>query len=183
MLLAADPNAAIDIDKLVGWLLAQAEQTNANGCPDSFCLIDVNDHDVYMSSHLADAYHYDRIMLARLIYETPILAQARAEGHLLVVYGREAERVTKVLFQRGFKTVLLKGNIALFREQYPCLLEPTIDFVQLREIYERKKNNVYGGRLWRSTSASRLKSVDRNERAEKAKKVNRPASQSRKPWL
>ncbi|KAF1758298.1 hypothetical protein GCK72_014756 [Caenorhabditis remanei] len=182
MLLAADPHSAIDIDKLVGWLIAQAEQTN--GCPESFCLVDVNDHDVYSKSHIANAYHYDRIMLARLIYETPILAQARAEGHLLVIYGREADRVAKVLFQRGFKTVLLKGNVAQFKESYPCLVEPSIDFVKLKEIYEKKRNSVFGGRLWRSTSASRLKSVQQEERIEKSKKINsRPSSQSRKPWL
>lgn len=89
-------------------MIAQSEQTS--GCPESFCLVDVNDNDVYHKSHIANAYHYDRIMLSRLVYETPILAQARAEGHLLVIYGREAERVAKVLFQRGFKTVLLKGS-------------------------------------------------------------------------
>ncbi|EFO89527.1 hypothetical protein CRE_15102 [Caenorhabditis remanei] len=119
-------------------------------------------------------------MLARLIYETPILAQARAEGHLLVIYGREADRVAKVLFQRGFKTVY----VAQFKESYPCLVEPSIDFVKLKEIYEKKRNSVFGGRLWRSTSASRLKSVQQEERIEKSKKINsRPSSQSRKPWL
>ncbi|CAB3405889.1 unnamed protein product [Caenorhabditis bovis] len=179
MLLAADRHASIDIDKLVGWLLAQTEQIGNS--PESFFIIDVNDHDEYQRSHITNAYHYDRIMLARLIYETPVLAEARSEGHLLVIYGRESERVANVLFQRGFKTVHLPN--ASFKEQYPCLFEPTIDIVKLKEIYEAKKNRVYGGRLWRSTSASRLKSVGHSERAEKSKRLSNSNVQSqRKPW-
>ncbi|CAI5447767.1 unnamed protein product [Caenorhabditis angaria] len=169
MLLAADPHESIDIDKLVGWLLAQIEETT--GTPDSFFIVDVNDYEVFLQEHMTNAYHYDRIMLARLCYETPVLARARVENHMLVIYGRESERVSNVLFQRGFKTVHLRGNTAQFKEQYPCLFEPSIDFLKLREIYDQKRNHVYGGRLWRSTSASRLKTVSRNERAEKSKRM------------
>lgn len=92
-------------------------------------------------------------MLARLIYETPILTQARTEGHLLVIYGREAERVSNVLFQRGFKTVFLKGS-----KPFILLYWSLVSFQTL--LYSRSSTHVFWNLLlilwsWKKTLKKR----------------------------
>ncbi|CAD6192876.1 unnamed protein product [Caenorhabditis auriculariae] len=166
MLLHDERLPPIDCDTLVGWILQQAAEEPVS--VGNFYIIDVNDHSEYEKCHVVGAYFYDRLLLSRLVFETPVLKQASTTRTTLVIYGRESERVSNVLFQRGWRTIYLTGNIDLFKEKYPALVDKNFDIDQLREQHDRKRNNVYGGRLWRSASASRVSTAERKNSREKS---------------
>ncbi|WKY03811.1 hypothetical protein Q1695_005067 [Nippostrongylus brasiliensis] len=109
------------------------------------------------------AEHYNRFLLSRNHFETPILTSARLADRTLVIYGQSANTVTATLHQRSFKAVFLTGSIPFYKTFYPKGLTSktgsTLDISALEEALVNKQNNDRGGRLWRSTSASRIRSV------------------------
>ncbi|WKY03816.1 hypothetical protein Q1695_005069 [Nippostrongylus brasiliensis] len=161
MLLVGENFLSIDIHKLIRFLILRA-----NGKPTplgDFLIIDVNDPTDYAKEHIIGAEHYNRFLLSRNHFETPILTSARLADRTLVIYGQSANTVTATLHQRGFKTVFLTGSIPFYKTFYPKGLTSktgsTLDISALEEALVNKQNNDRGGRLWRSTSASRIRSV------------------------
>ncbi|KAJ1367946.1 Endoplasmic reticulum resident protein 44 [Parelaphostrongylus tenuis] len=139
----------------------------ANGKPtplEEFIILDVNDQSQYAKEHIIAAEYFNRFTLSRNHFETPLLATARLEKRTLVIYGESANTVTSILHQRGYKAVYLSGTIPYFKTFYPKGLTTksgnTMDFAALEEALRRKIDSNRGGRLWRSTSSSRLRSVD-----------------------
>ncbi|KAK6746881.1 hypothetical protein RB195_000244 [Necator americanus] len=173
MLLAGENYPSIDIHKLVRFLILRSKGKTTP--LKEFIIVDVNDHSEYVKEHIITAEHFNRFLLSRNYFETPLLVDARIEKRTLVIYGESASMVTTALHQRGYAAVYLSGNIPFFTTFYTTGLTTksgdTFDISALEEALERKRNFDRGGRLWRSTSASRIRSVqsDRNGSAKKIK--------------
>nr|CDJ82051.1 Hypothetical protein CBG01547 [Haemonchus contortus] len=166
MLLAGETYSSIDIHKFVRYLILRA-----NGKPtplEDFIIVDVNDQTEYTKEHIITAEHYNRFMLSRNHFETPLLSSARLAKRTLVIYGQSAAMVTTVLHERGYKAVHLSGSIPLYKTFYPKGLTTKsgsdFDIAVLTEALQRKIDSDRGSRLWRSTSSSRLRSVDSKSR-------------------
>ncbi|KAK5982749.1 Rhodanese domain-containing protein [Trichostrongylus colubriformis] len=176
MLLAGETYLAIDIHKLVRFLILRHDG-KATPLGD-FIIVDINDPTEYTKEHIITAEHYNRFMLSRNHFETPLLASARLAKQTLVIYGQSASVATATLHQRGYKVVHLFGNIPLYKTFYPKGLTSktgsTLDINVLAEALQRKIDSDRGGRLWRSTSASRLRSVDN--------KAKNPVHKAKPPW-
>ncbi|EYB94784.1 hypothetical protein Y032_0167g126 [Ancylostoma ceylanicum] len=162
MLLAGENFLSIDIHKFVRFLIlhAKGKPTPLN----DFIIVDVNEHSQYTKEHIITAEHFNRFLLSRSYFETPLLTNARMQKRTLVIYGQGANMVTASLHQRGYITVYLSGNIPFFTSFYTKGLTTksgdAFDIPALEEALENKINSDRGGRLWRSTSASRIRSVE-----------------------
>ncbi|KJH49232.1 hypothetical protein DICVIV_04672 [Dictyocaulus viviparus] len=177
MLLPGDNFQSIDIHKFVRFLIYRA---NGRATPlEDFIIVDVNDHAQYVKEHIITAEHFNRFTLSRNHFETPLLATARLQKRTLVIYGQSANMVTSTLHQRDYKAVYLSGSIPFFTTFYPKGLTTktgdTIDIAALQESLQKKIDSDRGGRLWKSTSASRLHNVNaKNNISVSAKKHKIP---------
>ncbi|PIO60292.1 hypothetical protein TELCIR_18214 [Teladorsagia circumcincta] len=110
---------------------------------DDFIIVDVNDLSDYTKEHIITAEHYNRFMLSRNHFETPLLSSARLANRTLVIYGQSAGIATATLHQRGFKAVHLSGNIPFYKTFYPKGLTSktgsSLDITVLAEALQRKK--------------------------------------------
>ncbi|CAJ0602222.1 unnamed protein product [Cylicocyclus nassatus] len=177
MLLAGENYLSIDIHKFVRFLILRDE-----GKPTplkDFVIVDVNDPPQYAKEHIITAQHFNRFLLSRSHFETPLLADARLENRTLVIYGESANTVTAALHQRGYSAVFLCGTIPYFKSFYPKGLTTkksasAFDIPTLEKALEAKIASDRGGRLWRSTSASRIRSV--------SSKKSSSTTKSKAPW-
>ncbi|VDO61006.1 unnamed protein product [Heligmosomoides polygyrus] len=107
-----------------------------------FIIVDVNEPTDYAKEHVITAEHYNRYLLSRNHFETPLLSSARLKDQTLVIYGQAAGMVTATLHQRGFKAVYLTGSIALYKTFYPKGLTSktgsVFDISALEEALQRK---------------------------------------------
>ncbi|KHJ94382.1 hypothetical protein OESDEN_05692 [Oesophagostomum dentatum] len=175
MLLVGENFLSIDIHKFVRFLILHEERKSTP--LHDFVIVDVNDHSQYIKEHIISAQHFNRLLLSRNYFETPLLADARLKNRTLVIYGQSANTVTATLHQRGYAAVHLTGSIPLFTSFYPKGLTTksgdSFDTKALEEALQNKVNSDRGGRLWRSTSASRLRSVN-PKKPDTAKKSKAP---------
>uniref|UniRef100_A0A1I7XAR0 Rhodanese domain-containing protein n=1 Tax=Heterorhabditis bacteriophora TaxID=37862 RepID=A0A1I7XAR0_HETBA len=90
---------------------------------------------------LSHPHHFNRTLLSRNYFETPILESARKTGTTLVIYGHRANVVTATLHERGYKAIYLTGNLQFYRTCYPAGLTsksgPQHDIVALKNAFER----------------------------------------------
>ncbi|KAK6040759.1 hypothetical protein COOONC_21735 [Cooperia oncophora] len=117
-------------------------------------------------------------MLSRNHFETPLLSSARLANQTLVIYGQSAATATATLHQRGYRAIFLPGNISSYKTIYPKGLTSktgsALDIALLSEALQKKMDSDRGGRLWRSTSASRLRTV--------SSRSSTPATRAKPPW-
>ncbi|CAI4227749.1 unnamed protein product [Auanema sp. JU1783] len=160
MILPGETYPAIDIFKLIKFLIYKAE--NKQISIGDFVIIDVNDKPEYDKEHIISAQHYDRRLLSRNHFDTDTIAQGRNGGKALIIYGIGSGSTTAALIQRGYNAIQLQGSTSLFKEVLPNgFLFPRhehFDVQALKSVLEKKRNEPRGERLWRSTSATRLKS-------------------------
>ncbi|CAJ0959011.1 unnamed protein product, partial [Mesorhabditis belari] len=185
MLIVEENFPFIDIHQLVRCIISNESSPNGTVLG-NFLLLDVNDREMYNNQHIITAEHYNKLLIARLNYESEILAKARKEEKTLVIYGNGASNVTSTLFQRGFRAILLNGDISTFKKMYPNGLlsgggEEEFDLVALDKRFEFLKATRWGkGRiLHQPLPLRRAKSADSAQRQRQL----RALSAKRKPWI
>ncbi|VDO05751.1 unnamed protein product [Haemonchus placei] len=135
-------------------------QTQYSNQPTFSFLINRNDGLPYLFCSVEFHFlrnHYNRFMLSRNHFETPLLSSARLAKRTLVIYGQSAAMVTTVLHERGYKAVHLSGS------KLSSYGLRGSEIYEIFNVFPRKRARR-GSRLWRSTSSSRLRSVDSKSR-------------------